>query len=369
MRRRTRRPRPEAEAIQHSTTIMVLRMLGSAAAVLGSGGGGGGGGGHSSNTRALVAAAVSTTTNKPMTSSARSFFRALGGGIPASGSRATSAFVSSSSSSSASQLLLARKVEQQQQQRQQQRYYNFADHQRRDRSRSTASPASTAVSMNGGLMGTVLDGLSSSTGSTGRRHHQRPQHGVQQRCLGGGSLRLMSTAGGTGGEGEGFWADDAGGFEEPSTFLDRDSSGHGGAAARPWEEPAAADAAEAGFLQEEDDETEWMAGQDVDPEAEAIFFGDKVPFSNLGLNPALCGHLEALGIGHSTAVQVGYHTTAAYRYHPDTAVPVCHELSTQVLCRTLVTCCCCCYCCWCCWCCLCAPPPDPGRVVKGRSVQ
>lgn len=37
----------------------------------------------------------------------------------------------------------------------------------------------------------------------------------------------------------------------------------------------------AGLLEEED-ETEWMAGEDVDPEAEAIFFGEKVPFSDLG---------------------------------------------------------------------------------------
>ncbi|CAN0306681.1 unnamed protein product, partial [Pylaiella littoralis] len=141
---------------------------------------------------------------------------------------------------------------------------------------------------------------SSSSNESRRHHHQRRQQGLQQRGH-SVSLRLKSTAGESGGEGKGFWTDDAGGFEEPPSFLE--SSGRGDAASRPWEEPAAADAAEAGFLQEEDDEAEWMAGQEVDPEAEAIFFGDRVPFSDLGLSPALCGHLEALGIGHSTAVQ------------------------------------------------------------------
>lgn len=36
-----------------------------------------------------------------------------------------------------------------------------------------------------------------------------------------------------------------------------------------------------GFLEDEN-EAEWMAGADVDPEAEKIFFGDKVPFADLG---------------------------------------------------------------------------------------
>lgn len=37
-----------------------------------------------------------------------------------------------------------------------------------------------------------------------------------------------------------------------------------------------------GLLPEEDDEMEWMEGVDVDPEAEAIFYGDRAPFSDLG---------------------------------------------------------------------------------------
>lgn len=118
----------------------------------------------------------------------------------------------------------------------------------------------------------------------------------------------MSTSTGEGGEGRGFWTDDEGFEEPPSTFRDdgrRTSSGYDTAGDRPaWEAPPPADAAEAGFLLEEEDEAEWMAGQEVDPEAEAIFYGDKVPFADLGLSPALCGHLDALGIGHSTAVQV-----------------------------------------------------------------
>lgn len=36
------------------------------------------------------------------------------------------------------------------------------------------------------------------------------------------------------------------------------------------------------LLSEEEDETEWMEGEGVDPMAEKIFFGEKVPFSDLG---------------------------------------------------------------------------------------
>lgn len=36
------------------------------------------------------------------------------------------------------------------------------------------------------------------------------------------------------------------------------------------------------LLSEEEDETAWMEGEGVDPMAEKIFFGEKVPFSDLG---------------------------------------------------------------------------------------
>lgn len=36
------------------------------------------------------------------------------------------------------------------------------------------------------------------------------------------------------------------------------------------------------LLSEEEDETEWMEGEGVDPMAERIFFGEKAPFSDLG---------------------------------------------------------------------------------------
>lgn len=36
------------------------------------------------------------------------------------------------------------------------------------------------------------------------------------------------------------------------------------------------------LLSEEEDETEWMGGESVDPIAEKIFFGEKIPFCDLG---------------------------------------------------------------------------------------
>lgn len=36
------------------------------------------------------------------------------------------------------------------------------------------------------------------------------------------------------------------------------------------------------LLSEEEDESEWMEGEDVDPIAEKIFYGEKVPFRDLG---------------------------------------------------------------------------------------
>ena len=37
-----------------------------------------------------------------------------------------------------------------------------------------------------------------------------------------------------------------------------------------------------GLLEEGEDKDTWMEGVDVDPEAEAIFYGDKIPFPDLG---------------------------------------------------------------------------------------
>ena len=275
--------RPRAEPTQKgAAAIMVLKMLGSAAAVFG-GGGGGGGGGHSSS-RALVAASASTSA----LASTRSLFGFRGG--VGSGARAAS------SSAFVGRLpLLAGRKHQHTQMGQQHRRYSSSAQQRRDRGRTCALSALMASSGDptGGLWGAL--GSRSSSRQVGKG--------------GGGGPRLMSTPTGAGGEGRGFWTDDEGFEESPSSLRDgRSGSAAGGGYAvggeRPaWEAPPA-DAAEAGFLQEEEDEAEWMAGQEVDPEAEAIFFGDKVPFTDLGLSPALCGHLEALGIGHSTAVQV-----------------------------------------------------------------
>eukprot|EP00903_Cladosiphon_okamuranus_P009999 g9484.t1 len=292
--------RPRAEPTPNPTAavvaIMVLKMLGSAAAVLG-GGGGGGGGGHNSS-RALVAASVSTSA----LSSARSLF----------GFRACVGSSSSSSSSSGAfvrrlPLLAGRTPDQQQHKR-----CSSGVHQRRDRGQPSAAIATMPSS--GGTTGCFGETLRSSTSgsnrlpphrlasSPSRHHHRHRRHHL------GGSIgpRLMSMVTGGQGEGKGFWTDD-GEFEEPpSTLRDRGSTVSTGATSggygASWETPPAG-AGEAGFLQEEEDEAEWMAGQEVDPEAEAIFFGHKVPFADLGLSPALCGHLEALGIGHSTAVQ------------------------------------------------------------------
>ncbi|CAM9393244.1 unnamed protein product [Ascophyllum nodosum] len=58
-----------------------------------------------------------------------------------------------------------------------------------------------------------------------------------------------------------------------------------------------------GLLEEGEDKDTWMEGVDVDPEAEAIFYGDKIPFPDLGLSATLCRHLETLNLPHSTAVQ------------------------------------------------------------------
>ncbi|CAM9648918.1 unnamed protein product [Discosporangium mesarthrocarpum] len=40
-----------------------------------------------------------------------------------------------------------------------------------------------------------------------------------------------------------------------------------------------------------------------DPKAEAIFYGDKLPFQEIGISPALCAHLKSVGLTHSTAIQ------------------------------------------------------------------
>lgn len=102
--------------------------------------------------------------------------------------------------------------------------------------------------------------------------------------------RDFESGGGGGGVadgGAGFWEDDnsansanSGSYAEggegrgagrgPSDMTSRGSSVGGVYGAEPV------------GLSLEEDEGEWMAGEDVDPEAEAIFFGDKVPFSDLG---------------------------------------------------------------------------------------
>ncbi|CAN0057484.1 unnamed protein product, partial [Ectocarpus fasciculatus] len=281
---RRRRPRPQGTtrasaataAAAAPNTIMVLRIvLGSAAAVLGGG---------RSGSRALAAA--SATPAGPM-ASARSFFRARGGVAPSPGSRAALAFVNSGGAT----------MPPQQQKQQQQQQHRRAQHQQRLSAVQQGHDRPRRLAAGGG--GVALGGTS------GSRWQQR-RGGA--RGSGSLSLRLSSTAaGGAGGEGKGFWTEDEEvvGFEEPPSstlFRERSTGGAGAPPSAVWDGDAA-DAGEAGFLQEEDDEAEWMAGQEVDPEAEAIFFGDRVPFSDLGLSPALCGHLEALGIGDSTAVQ------------------------------------------------------------------
>lgn len=286
-------PTPKAKAAVVAT--MVLKMLGSAAAVFG---GGGGTGGHSSS-RALIVASASTSA----LSSTRSLFGFRGG--VGSGSRSAS---SSSSGAFVGRLpLLAGRTHHQQQHK---RCSSWVQ-QRRDRGRPNAALALMPSSGDptGGLWGTLRSTSTSTSGSSGLPQHRLVSSPSHRRLSDGGSPRLMSTATGEGGEGKGFWTDDEGFEEPPSTFRDSKStastSATSGGYDASWETPPPADAAEAGFVQEEDDEAGWMAGQDVDPEAEAIFFGDKVPFAELGLSPALCGHLDALGIGHSTAVQVG----------------------------------------------------------------
>lgn len=275
---RAKRPRPEATP-KGTATIMVLKMLGSAAAVFG-----GGGGGHSSS-RALVAASASTSA----VTSTRSLFDFLGGGVGSeSRTSSSSAFVSRAP-------LLAGKTTHQQRGQQQHKRCSSVVQQRRP-------STTTALTMSSGdPAGSLFVALSSRSSS---RQFQHQLASPRRRD----GPRLMSTAAGDGGDGRGFWTDDEGFEEPPSTFRDSTStsgstSSGGYDTGDSWETPPA-DAAEAGFLQEEEDEAEWMAGQDVDPEAEAIFFGDKSPFSDLGLSPALCGHLETLGLGHSTAVQV-----------------------------------------------------------------
>eukprot|EP00752_Nemacystus_decipiens_P005690 g5150.t1 len=283
---------------------MVLKMIGSAAAVFS---GGGGGGGHSGSRALVVATSASSTSALASTRSLFGFRGGLGSGVRATAS--SSAFVGSSSSTrstSSSLPLLAGRTTHQQAVQQLHRRCSSVAQQRCDRSRPSAA-ASLITSSCGptrefsgalGSSGANARGLLASSFLCRRRRRGG-------ECSSGGDPRLMSMAtSGEGAGGRGFWTDDEG-FEEPaSTFRDGGSTGGytsvGGVPA--WETPPA-DAAEAGFLQEEEDEAEWMAGQEVDPEAEAIFFGDKVPFADLGLSPALCGHLEALGIGHSTAVQ------------------------------------------------------------------
>lgn len=263
---------------------MVFKMLGSAAAVFG--GGGGGGGGHGGS-RALVAISASTSA----VVSTRSLFGARGGVGSGSRTAPVAGFANRAP-------LLAGRSHQQRAQQQQHKRCSSVVPQRRDGDRPGAALAST---MSGGNpAGRVFAGLCSGSGAR-RAQHQLAS--PRRR----GAPRLLSTATGEGGDGRGFWTDGKGFEEPPSTFRDgigtsTNTGGPAGAAVS-WETPAA-EAAEASFLQEEEDEAEWMAGQEVDPEAEAIFFGDKVPFSDLGLSPALCGHLEALGIEHSTAVQV-----------------------------------------------------------------
>lgn len=67
---------------------------------------------------------------------------------------------------------------------------------------------------------------------------------------------------------EGFWADTTVTTDE-DVWSRKGSGGSGGEAY--------------GLLMEEEGEREtWMEGVDVDPEAEAIFFGDKIPFPDLG---------------------------------------------------------------------------------------
>ncbi|CAM9349420.1 unnamed protein product, partial [Scytosiphon promiscuus] len=179
-----RRPRPQGSKGGTATpagntpasTIMVLRMLGSAAAVLGGG---------NSGSRALVAA--STTNN--LVASTRSIFGARL--RPASESRAAAAAFATSGGSFARS---GRKTPLHREHRQQQHNYSSALHQRCDRAASVSSATSG-------------DGASTSTSTSmsSRCGHQRQARSSLP------SSRLMSTAGG---DGKGFWADDDG-FEEP----------------------------------------------------------------------------------------------------------------------------------------------------------
>lgn len=64
-----------------------------------------------------------------------------------------------------------------------------------------------------------------------------------------------------------------------------------------------------GFF-EELDESEWMAGEDVDPLAEKIFFGEKVSFSDLGGFRGKNSFKTAGNTGTRKAAQIDTHEEA-----------------------------------------------------------
>lgn len=79
---------------------------------------------------------------------------------------------------------------------------------------------------------------------------------------------------------EAFWADTTVTTDE-DVWSRKGSGGSGGEAF--------------GLLMEEKGERDtWMEGLDVDPEAEAIFFGDKIPFPDLGKTRQLLPSISTL---------------------------------------------------------------------------
>lgn len=72
-----------------------------------------------------------------------------------------------------------------------------------------------------------------------------------------------------GGEGD-FWEEGGGGLGGDGDDKDKYNTFKGGSIKEAHGELG------------DEDKGEWMPGQDVDPEAEAIFFGEKIPFSDLG---------------------------------------------------------------------------------------
>lgn len=234
---------------------MVLRMLGSAVAVIGGSG----------SSRTLLASRATATTGSTIGSS-RAFVGSRGV------SPALSAFVRSPVA-------------------------------RTDRSLSIqkgglkTTPSSTTAVVSAERPGSTWAATAAavSVGGSIRSHaaHYRQQQqqqwqGVTSTGVTKGQNRLMSTRDGSGDGGDaGFWNDD----DDASSYAMGEGRTVGGVNPAYMSSSSGAGGADVGEpvgLSQEDDEGEWMAGADVDPEAEAIFYGDKVPFSDLGEKQRVC---------------------------------------------------------------------------------